>query len=193
MAKKNSNKVSANVVVDVPIVDDVVDIPSEVPDVPVSEEVTVPVTSEVDDDIPLKFEKLLKNMNVMLNTIKESQVSLKNMQKEYTKMMKTVNKKTRKSTNTTKRAPSGFAKPTYLSDEICEFLNIEKGTMLARTEVTRMINQYIKTNNLQFEKDRRRIIPDQALREIIQSKDEDIVTYFNLQSYIKHHFKEKVV
>ena len=193
MAKKISNKVSANVVVDVPIVDDVVDIPSEVPDVPVSEEVTVPVTSEVDDDIPLKFEKLLKNMNVMLNTIKESQVSLKNMQKEYTKMMKTVNKKTRKSTNTTKRAPSGFAKPTYLSDEICEFLNIEKGTMLARTEVTRMINQYIKTNNLQFEKDRRRIIPDQALREIIQSKDEDIVTYFNLQSYIKHHFKEKVV
>ena len=193
MAKKISNKVSANVVVDVPIVDDVVDIPSEVPDVPVSEEVTVPVTSEVDDDSPLKFEKLLKNMNVMLNTIKESQVSLKNMQKEYTKMMKTVNKKTRKSTNTTKRAPSGFAKPTYLSDEICEFLNIEKGTMLARTEVTRMINQYIKTNNLQFEKDRRRIIPDQALREIIQSKDEDIVTYFNLQSYIKHHFKEKVV
>ena len=192
MAKKNSNKVSADVVVDVPIVDDVVDVPSEVVNVPVSEEVTV-TSDVVDDDIPLKFEKLLKNMNVMMNTIKESQVSLKNMQKEYTKMMKTVNKKTRKSTNTTKRAPSGFAKPTYLSDEICEFLNIEKGTMLPRTEVTRMINQYIKTNNLQFEKDRRRIIPDQALREIIQSKDEDIVTYFNLQSYIKHHFKEKVV
>ena len=47
------------------------------------------------------------------------------------------------------RKPSGFAKPTYLSPELCTFLNVEKGTELARTEVTKRILQYVKDNNLQ--------------------------------------------
>jgi chromatin remodeling complex protein RSC6 len=166
----------------------VVDVP--VVDVPVDVDADVPVDA---DDMTTKFEKLLANMNSMMVSLKDSQTSLKTMQKEYGKMLKTMNKKTRKVNNGTKRAPSGFAKPTFLSDEICKFLNIDKGTMLARTEVTRLINQYIKANNLQYEKDRRRIIPDAALQKIIQSKEDDIVTYFNLQSFIKHHFKEKEV
>ncbi len=184
MAKKTSTPVKetvVEVVADVPA-------PTTVPEPPAS----VVDQSEV-DDMSVKFEKLLTNMNSMMVSLKESQASLKTMQKEYTKMLKTVNKKTRKVNSGTKRAPSGFAKPTFLSDEICEFLKIDKGTMLARTEVTRLINQYIKANNLQYEKDRRRIIPDAALQKIIKSKDDDIVTYFNLQSYIKHHFKEKEV
>lgn len=188
MAKKNSSNVSNDnkTKEKVEVVENVV---TEEP--PVSAE---PVVSSTDsEDFSAKFEKLVQNMNSMMVTIKESQTSLKTLQKEYVKAIKTVNKKTKKVTNGVKRAPSGFAKPTHLSDEICDFLKIDKGSMLARTEVTRLINQYIKANNLQYAEDRRRIIPDDALQKIIQSKDSDVVTYFNLQSFIKHHFKEKVV
>lgn len=179
MAKKNTNTGSST--------------PSTETNVDVKPEVEEIVVNSDSEDIVSKFDKLVANMSMLMTTIKESQTTLKNLQKEYSKVMKTVNKKTRKVSGGAKRAPSGFAKPTHLSDEICEFLNIDKGTMLARTEVTRMINQYIKTNNLQYEKDRRRIMPDEALQKIIQSKDDDVVTYFNLQSFIKHHFKEKAV
>ena len=88
-----------------------------------------------------------------------------------------------------KRAPSGFAKPTLLSDELCEFLGQPKGTSLARTEVTRIINKYVKDQNLQDENDKRQINPDAKLKSILSTKGpDDKVTYFNLQSFIKHHF-----
>jgi len=39
---------------------------------------------------------------------------------------------------------SGFARPTLISDQLAEFLGKDKGSLIARTDVTREINTYIR-------------------------------------------------
>ena len=91
------------------------------------------------------------------------------------------------------RKPSGFARPSELSDELCDFLHVERGTQLARTDVTRMVCKYIKDNNLNSEANRRSIDFTKpgagALKQLLEPESGAVVTYFNLQRYLKRHIK----
>ena len=97
-----------------------------------------------------------------------------------------------KDPNAPKREPSGFAKPALISDELCSFLGKPQGTEMARTEVTKHLTQYIKSNSLQDASNRRKIIPDDKLRQLLHVTKKDEVTYFNLQKYMKIHFPKSV-
>ena len=59
---------------------------------------------------------------------------------------------------------------------------------MARTEVTKEINKYIRANNLQDKDNGRKINPDAALSKLLKLKKEDELTYFNLQRYMSPHF-----
>ena len=91
----------------------------------------------------------------------------------------------------TNRKPSGFVKPALISDELASFLGRPKGTEMARTEVTKEINQYIVTNNLQDKKNGRIIRADTKLRKLLRLNKSDELTYFNLQKYMSPHFPKK--
>jgi upstream activation factor subunit UAF30 len=86
------------------------------------------------------------------------------------------------------RAPSGFVKPTLISKELSEFLGKTDGSEMARTEVTREINAYIRNNNLQDKENGRRINPDSKLKSLLKLKKGEELTYFNLQRYMSPHF-----
>jgi upstream activation factor subunit UAF30 len=86
------------------------------------------------------------------------------------------------------RKPSGFAKPAQLSPELCQFLGVPDSTLMARTEVTRLITKYVKDNELYGKDDKRTINPDGKLIKLLAVKEDEKITYFNLQSHIKHHF-----
>jgi type IV secretory pathway VirB10-like protein len=86
------------------------------------------------------------------------------------------------------RQPSGFAKPTRISDELAKFLNKPVGTELARTGVSKEINAYIRSHNLQDKTNGRLIHPDTKLANLLNIKNGEELTYFNLQRYMKHHF-----
>ena len=86
------------------------------------------------------------------------------------------------------RAPSGFVKPTVISKELSEFLGKTDGAEMARTEVTREINAYIRNNNLQDKENGRRINPDSKLKSLLKLKKGEELTYFNLQRYMSPHF-----
>ena len=88
------------------------------------------------------------------------------------------------------RAPSGFVKPTTISSELANFLNRPKGEQMARTEVTREINAYIRKNSLQDPKNGRKINPDSALSSLLKLTPQDELTYFNLQKYMSPHFQK---
>ena len=90
-----------------------------------------------------------------------------------------------------KRAPSGFAKPSPISQELCDFLGKEAGSELARTEVTKHLTTYIKEHNLQAPEDKRKILPDAKLKKLLKVPKGDEITYFNLQRYLKPHFPPK--
>ena len=93
-----------------------------------------------------------------------------------------------KKINSNKLVPSGFAKPTIISQELCDFLGKDQGTEMSRTEVTKELTKYIKSNNLQDEADRRKILPDKKLTKLLNVEPGQEVTYFNLQKYMKVHF-----
>jgi hypothetical protein len=87
------------------------------------------------------------------------------------------------------RRPSGFIiPPSRISDELAKFLNVPAGTLLARTQVSKLINEYIRNNNLQSVNDNRVINVDAKLRKLLNAKPTDEVTYFNLQRFMKPHF-----
>ena len=105
--------------------------------------------------------------------------------RELKNAQKACQKKKRKTGN---RAPSGFVKPTLISNELAGFLGKPEGSEMARTEVTREINKYIRTNNLQDKENGRKINPDKKLTSLLKLKKGDELTYFNLQRYMSPHF-----
>jgi chromatin remodeling complex protein RSC6 len=115
----------------------------------------------------------------------------KTLEKDFTYIVKVLSKKSRISTGT-KRPLSGFAMPSLLSDELYAFMSIEKGTKVPRKDVTMFINEYVKKNDLREKTDRRTIIPDEPLHKIFKSTSDNKITYFNLQSYLKHHFVKQL-
>lgn len=86
------------------------------------------------------------------------------------------------------RQPSGFVKPTRISDELAKFLGKAQGTEMARTDVSKEINAYIRANNLQRPDNGRFIVPDAKLTTLLKLGKNDELSYFNLQRYMKPHF-----
>jgi hypothetical protein len=151
-------------------------------------DVVVETTQTVEVD---KFVVVLERLQRFSTELKDTILLVKTLQKEFQKVQKSSVKKTKKSSpvaSNKPRTPSGFAKPTKLSDDLCSFLGVPSGSEMARTEVTRVINEYIKKNSLQDTADKRTIVPDTKLMSILKLGEGDKLTYFNLQTYIKHHF-----
>ena len=149
------------------------------PPAPVEEETTS--VEEVDN-----FAVVSEKLATVTSELKSIVALVKTLQKENAKLKKLAAKKTRKPS--ANRGLSGFAKPTKLSNELCAFLGVPAGTELARTEVTRKLNEYIKSNNLQDAKDRRKIVPDAKLKKLIAPEYVNNLSFFVLQSAIKGHF-----
>ena len=155
-------------------------------------------TSEsTSDSIELEFLSLATRLQD-LKTMQMAVVSdLKKLHKTVQKHMKDSNKKRRNKKladpNRPKRAPSGFAKPTVISTELCNFLGKPEGTEMARTEVTKFLTQYISEHKLKDQKNRRKILPDKPLQKLLNANSTDEVTYFNLQKYMKVHFPKSKV
>jgi len=192
---KKSDSVATTEVVEVPKTKGKVSKVQEVQDdSEVSESSDVPVVQEEVVEVD-KFSQIIDKLQSFINESKELILLVKVMQKEHQKLQKHSSKKSKKAQanggEVSKRSPSGFAKPTKLSDDLCKFLNIDAGSSMARTIVTKHINEYIKKNNLQDQSDKRHIIPDANLKSILSISEGDKLTYFNLQTYIKQHFKKE--
>jgi len=115
------------------------------------------------------------------------------LQKRADRELRAAHKASKKrSTKSGTRAPSGFVKPTKISKELAAFLGKEHGTEMARTQVTREINTYIRAHKLQDPKNGRRILADAKLRKLLKLSKDDELTYFNLQRYMSPHFAKAV-
>jgi chromatin remodeling complex protein RSC6 len=130
---------------------------------------------------------LLEKIGSFNSQIKSMQTALKQLSKEFDKQRKIIDK-VQKKKEKAKKSPSGFAKPCKISDELCDFIGIAKGTEQSRTDITRFINSYVKQHNLNNPENRREFFPDKKLKAILNVKDGEKVTYFILQRLIAHHF-----
>ena len=127
------------------------------------------------------------------NHISALKTEYRTLEKKWTRELKLAQKQSSKRKRKAgSRAPSGFVKPTRISDELSNFLEKPSGSEMARTEVTREINQYIRTHNLQDKVNGRKINPDSKLASLLKLKKSDVLTYFNLQKYMSPHFAKAV-
>jgi chromatin remodeling complex protein RSC6 len=162
-------------------------VPVETPAPVVAPVETTPLSQKLTE-----FSAKLQQLVGLFSTVKND---FKTLEKTVTREMKIAQKaSSKKRRNNGNRKPSGFIKPTRISDELAAFLGKNVGTEMARTEVSKEINAYITTNDLQDKANGRKINPDDKLTKLLKLSKEDELTYFNLQRYMKHHFiKEQVL
>lgn len=133
------------------------------------------------------FNGLLTQLTAMRTQITALSSQLRSLRTRSEREIRAAQKSVRRR-RTTNRKPSGFTKPSLISSELASFLGKPKGTEMARTEVTREINQYIRSNNLQDPSNGRIIRADTKLRKLLKLGKSDELTYFNLQKYMSPHF-----
>jgi upstream activation factor subunit UAF30 len=141
-------------------------------------------------DQSVEFLAKLQQLGALISSLK---TEYRTLEKKWSREVKTAQKQSskrkRKAGN---RAPSGFVKPTKISDELASFLGKDKGSEMARTDVTREINTYIRAHKLQDKENGRKINPDTKLAALLKLKKTDELTYFNLQKYMSPHFAKAV-
>ena len=144
--------------------------------------------AQIDDEIFVQFEQLVTQLNQMKTQITGIQQNIKQLEKSVKKQIKDLKKEVTKTKNKGNRQPSGFAKPSKVTKELCEFMNKAEGSEIARTEVTRALVVYIKENKLENTSNSKIISPDDKLKVLLGLDDSQELTYFNIQKYMNKHF-----
>ena len=151
-------------------------------------EETLPTKGALDPAIKEEFSGVLNTLSAFRQQITMLQNQVRGLEKHVNKQMRTLQKEAKKNKNKGNRKPSGFAVPTKITDELCQFMKRPSGTKVARTEVTQYIIGYIAEHKLQKEDNRKCISPDAPLNKLLGLKEGDELTYFNIQRYMNKHF-----
>jgi chromatin remodeling complex protein RSC6 len=147
---------------------------------------------QLGEDVFNQFEHLVTQLNLMKAHVSMIHQNIKQLEKTVKKQMKGLKKEVTKNKNKGNRVPSGFAKPSKVTKELCEFMNKSEGTEIARTEVTRALVAYIKENKLENNTNSKIISPDDKLKILLGLDDSQELTYFNIQKYMNKHFVKAV-
>ena len=142
----------------------------------------------LDPEIKSEFTGVLSTLSAFRAQITMLQNQVRGLEKHVNKQMKTLHREAKKNKNKGNRKPSGFAVPTKITAELCEFMNRPIGSKVARTEVTQYVISYISENELQKEDNRKFISPNKQLKNLLKIKDGEELTYFNIQRYMNQHF-----
>lgn len=139
-----------------------------------------------------EFMTKLQQVGTLISSLRSD---FRSLEKKSSRDLKLANKANAKRARKQKgnRSPSGFVKPTLISTELATFLGKDAGTQMARTEVTREINAYIRLHVLQDKENGRKINADSKLSSLLKLKEGEELTYFNLQRYMSPHFIKTVV
>ena len=146
---------------------------------------------DIEASIAAQSVEFLTKLNQLSSMVATLKTEYRNLEKKWSRELKAAQKtSSKKRKRTGNRAPSGFVKPTRISDELASFLGKDKGTEMARTDVTREINLYIRSHDLQDKANGRKINPDSKLQSLLKLKTTDELTYFNLQRFMSPHFQK---
>ena len=148
---------------------------------------------QVNNELFEQFEGVINGLTVVKTQIITLQQTLKVLEKNIKKQMKGLKKEVIKNKVKGNRKPSGFAKPSKVTKELCEFMKRSEGTEIARTEVTKALIDYIKQNKLENQSNSKIIVPDEKLKFLLGIEDGQELTYFNIQKYMTKHFIKNTV
>jgi hypothetical protein len=161
-----------------------------------------------------KMEELVKKMEINHKSDSSDLKVLQNLIKEVRKSPEFKKKNTKKSdsdsdSNKVKKT-YGITEPKLLPHNVYKFIeeaiankklsedfitsneifvNFTNTTLVARTKVNSIIHNYIKTNNLYADQDKRSIYkPDNKLKELFEMSDEENLNLKNIQTFLKRAY-----
>ena len=134
-----------------------------------------------------------RELRVVKTQIHDLRQTLKQLEKNVKKQMKKLENEVVKNKVKEIRKPTGFCRPCKISKELCEFMKRSEGTEMSRVEVSKVLNDYIRKNNLKDIDNGRKIVPDEKLKILLDIKHGEELTYFNLQRYLSKHFIKNTV
>lgn len=156
----------------------------------------IELTDEDVGKLPLSLQKIIRkieSLKPMLAKHKKEAVDMYNEIKTLEKLVErhSVKQLKQRDANETKiRKPSGFASPTHVSDELCDFMEKPHGTLISRTETSKFLTDYISKHKLQHPDNKSIIVPDQNLMNLLGKDIQNVsLTYFSIQKYITPHFR----
>jgi chromatin remodeling complex protein RSC6 len=142
--------------------------------------------------LPINIKKMIKAMIDMETAINHQKLQLHTMEKEFSKFKKFANSFidfSKKQLEKKPRQPSGFQLPVLLSNDLCEFLEIEYHSKMPRTEVTKRIINYISEHQLINPEKKTQIIPNEKLLKLLGNDvDLSTLTRFTIQKYMNCHY-----
>lgn len=146
----------------------------------------------VNSKLPVNIKKMIKSIVDMEKFIDQQKAQLNIMDKEFNKFKKNAISFidfSKKQLEKKPRQPSGFQLPVSLSNNLCDFLEIEHNSKLPRTEVTKSIIKYISDNQLFNPNKKTQIIPNEKLLKLLgDNVDLDGLTRFTIQKYMNCHY-----
>ena len=150
---------------------------------------SAPVAVEVDGAVSTAlYSSVLTKLQSAQAVLASIRSEVNELKRQHARELRAANKANKRRKTNANRAPSGFVKPTLISNELAAFLGKPEGSVLARTEVTREVNAYIRNQKLQDKDNGRKINPDAKLLKLLKLKKGEELTYFNLQKYMAAHF-----
>ena len=199
-AKKTTTKKAAAAPVAAPVVAPVVAAPvvgAPVVAAPVvapvaTTEATPVAATEENVNVVGQFNTLVEKVNLLRSTLGAVFSDMKKLEKQIPRELKRAQKGRRRRAPTTTESgepivkkESVFTKPTPISDALCTFLGIAKGSLVSRSEVTTRVCAYAKANSLM---DKQIIKADASLRKLLALTEKDELKILNLQKYLKPHY-----
>jgi upstream activation factor subunit UAF30 len=137
---------------------------------------------ETFQDVAARFSENISEVKKLISSLYKDYQSL---EKLHRREVKDARKNRRNKSGVKRDVKSGFNKPTPVPQAVAKLFDIEEGTLLARTVVTKMIYQYIKDKGLQQEEDKRKISPDSKIKKLFQLEKGDQLTFQNFQTHMK--------
>jgi len=167
---------------------------------PVAAPVAAPVVAAAPTDavdVVKDFASLVEKVNSLRTVLAAVLSDMKKLEKQIPREIKKASKGRRRRaaavTEGGEVAPkkeSVFTKPTPISDALCTFLGVAKGSSLSRSEVTTKVCGYAKSHQLM---DKQVIKADAPLRKLLALTEKDELKILNLQRYLKPHYLKPAV
>jgi hypothetical protein len=167
---------------------------------PVAAPVVAPVVAAAPTDavdVVKDFASLVEKVNSLRTVLAAVLSDMKKLEKQIPREIKKASKGRRRRAATTTetgepivKKESVFTKPTPISDALCTFLGVAKGSSLSRSEVTTKVCGYAKSHLLM---DKQVIKADAPLRKLLALTEKDELKILNLQRYLKPHYLKPAV
>ena len=149
-----------------------------------------------DVNIVAQFNQLVEQVNTLRSTLGSVFSNMKKLEKQIPRELKRASKGRRRGAAKAEVDPLSpkketvFTKPTAISDALCTFLGVPKGTLLSRSEVTTRVCRYAKEKALMV---KQVIKADAPLRKLLALTEADELKILNLQRYLKPHYIKPAV